>query len=155
MLDSSLNTVSPLHSSFVGLTLGQSPLCRHKKCFWTWLSKQNIPHQAAFWSEQKVLIVSWRPIMFDTWWWRFWFQWNHSTPPFRKDWCRCVKTVFGGFLHLNLGFSGHSCFYQRDPIGLVAGGGKLLLTVKVVPTKESPASTTQMLMSSISFSSYD
>ena len=48
---------------------------------------------------------------------------------------------FGGFLHLNLGFSGHSCFYQTDRIGLVAGGGKLLLTVKVVPTKELQATT--------------
>ena len=42
--------------------------------------------------------------------------------------------VFGGFLHLNLRFSGHSCFYRTDPIG---GSGGKLLTVKVVPTKES------------------
>ena len=33
MLDSSLNTVSPLHSSFVGLTLGQSPFVSTQKMF--------------------------------------------------------------------------------------------------------------------------
>ena len=60
--------------------------------------------------------------------------------PLRKNW-----TIFGGFLHLNLRFSGHSCFYQTDRIGLVAAGGKLV-TVKVVLTKESQAPP-KMLMS--------
>ena len=74
--------------------------------------------------------------------WRMAFQWNHSMQcnelQIRKGLMLTNKkwwwAVFGGFLHLNLRFSGHSCFYRTDPIG---GSGGKLLTVKVVPTKES------------------
>ena len=152
MLDSSLNTVSPLQTSgFVALALGQSPLWRHKKCFWTWLLKLNIPRGCFLVGDKKF----WSCYGDQSWLthWvcgRVWVQWDQQI---RKDWCRCVKTVFGGFLHLNLRFSGHSCFYQTDRIGLVAAGGKLV-TVKVVLTKESQAPP-KMLMSVEIFSQND
>ena len=102
MLDSSLNTVSPLQTSgFVALPLGQSPLCRHKKCFWTFCCNRIFPRLLFLDREKKLHF--WSHVMETThvWHWVRESDFNETTRPcvqqqVRKDWCRCVKT--GQFL---------------------------------------------------------
>ena len=78
---------------------------------------------------------------------------NSKSERIDRIWSDCVKTDSFRWFSLNLVFSGHSCFYQTDRIGLVAAGGKLV-TVKVVLTKESQAPP-KMLMSVEIFSQND